>query len=190
MPGYVKIGVTDSIENRMRSLDNTSVALPFSCFFAAEVENTEFIERHLHDAFGDHRVRSSREFFRIAPERVVAAIQIAKHKEITPQKDFVETKEDQRVLEEARKKRTAFNFKMIDIPAGAELKFIRDESVTCVVATDQKHVVYKGREMSSSEAAAEVLGSKWWPAGSDYWTYEDETLDERRTRMEEGGGET
>ena len=74
----------------------------------------------------------------------------------------------------------------MDIPAGAELKFIRDEKITCVVAPDQKHVIFKEKEMSSSEAAAQVLGSKWWPAGSDYWTYDGEILSERRTRLEEG----
>ena len=40
--------------------------------------------------------------------------------------------------------------------------------------------------MSSSEAAAQVLGSKWWPQGPGYWTYDGETLDERRIRLEEG----
>jgi hypothetical protein len=57
MPGHVKIGKTLNIEDRLRTLDNTSVPLPFRCFFAAEVDNFEFVERQLHDAFGDHRVR-------------------------------------------------------------------------------------------------------------------------------------
>ena len=74
---------------------------------------------------------------------------------------------------------------MVDIPAGAELKFIRDESIVCTVAPDQKHVIFQGKEMSSSEAAGIALQSKWWMQGTIYWTYEGETLDERRTRMDE-----
>ena len=34
---YVKIGRTTNLERRLRSLDNTSVPLPFRCVFAVEV---------------------------------------------------------------------------------------------------------------------------------------------------------
>ena len=37
MPDLVKIGITQDIEQRIRSLDNTSVPLPFVCFVAVEV---------------------------------------------------------------------------------------------------------------------------------------------------------
>jgi len=37
MPGYVKIGMTTNLEQRIRSLDNTSTPLPFECFYAATV---------------------------------------------------------------------------------------------------------------------------------------------------------
>ena len=60
MPGYVKIGRTTNLEQRIRSLDTTSVPILF--------------ERQLHDTFLDQRVRSNREFFEISPERAVSAI--------------------------------------------------------------------------------------------------------------------
>ncbi len=71
MPDLVKIGKTTDLEGRIRGLDNTSIPLPFECFYAARVADPDFVERQLHDAFGDHRIRSNREFFRIAPERIV-----------------------------------------------------------------------------------------------------------------------
>jgi hypothetical protein len=38
MEGMVKIGrTTTSVEQRIRELDNTSMPLPFQCFYAAEV---------------------------------------------------------------------------------------------------------------------------------------------------------
>jgi len=40
---------------------------------------------------------------------------------VTPKKDFVESQEDQQALNQARTKRAIFNFKMVDIPVGAEL---------------------------------------------------------------------
>lgn len=37
--GYVKIGKTTNLEQRLRSLDNTSVPLPFRCVYAVEVDD-------------------------------------------------------------------------------------------------------------------------------------------------------
>jgi hypothetical protein len=40
MEGIVKIGrTTTSVEQRIRELDNTSMPLPFQCFYAGEVVN-------------------------------------------------------------------------------------------------------------------------------------------------------
>ena len=75
MPNYVKIGKTvQRVEERMRSLDSTRVSLPFECFFAARVEDIDFVERQLHDAFGDQRVRKNREFFETDPARVAVQL--------------------------------------------------------------------------------------------------------------------
>ena len=189
MPGYVKIGKTiRSVEQRVLELSRSSaVPMPFECYYAARVADASKVEEAFHDAFGDHRVNPRREFFNIAPERVVAILKLLALEDVTPSRNVgVESREDAIAIERARNKRSAFNFKMVDIPAGAELKFIRDENITCIVAPDQKHVIFNGREMSSSEAAAQVLGSKWWPQGPGYWTYDGETLDERRIRLEEG----
>ena len=188
MPGYIKIGKTQtSVDQRILELSRSSaVPLPFECYYAAKVADMDKVEAALHDAFGDHRINPRREFFNISPERVVAILKLLALEDVTPSRDVgVESKEDAIAIERARKKRSAFNFKMVDIPVGAELKFIRDENITCKVAPDQKHVIFKDREMSSSEAAGLVVGSKYWPQGPGYWLYEGETLDERRLRMEE-----
>ena len=67
----VKIGMTSNLENRLRSLYNSSVPVPFECYFACEVDSMEFVEKQLHDGFDDFRVNPKREFFRIDPERIV-----------------------------------------------------------------------------------------------------------------------
>ena len=184
MPGYVKIGRTNDLERRIRELDNTSVPLPFECFYACTVKDAQFAERQLHDAFLDHRVRSSREFFEISPERAVAALKLAEIENVTPKKDFVETPEDQQALNQARKKRSIFNFSMVDIPVGAELVFSRDENIKAMVI-DNRSIEYNGEITSLSSSAQKILGYNYGVAGTDYWMYEGETLDERRKRMEE-----
>ncbi len=66
MEGVVKIGRTaNSAEQRIRELDNTSLPLPFQCFYAAEVVNSALVEGELHRIFSDKRIRSNREFFRV-----------------------------------------------------------------------------------------------------------------------------
>ena len=189
MPGYTKIGRTTNLEQRLQALYRTPVPLPFECVYAAEVDNPPFIEQKLHDTFDDHRVSASREFFRISPERVVSALQLAPHKDVTPRRDYVETDEDQRALDEARERRANFNFEMVDIPVGAILNFTRDQSITCIVA-DRRHVDFEGEATSISVAAQKALGKIGvnWKAvqGPLYWQYKGETLDERRRRYEEG----
>jgi len=185
MPGYVKIGKTNNLEQRIRSLDTTGVPLPFECFYACKVKDAAFVERQLLDAFMDHRVRSSREFFEIAPERAVAILKLVEIENVTPKKDFVESQEDLKALNEARTRRAIFNFKMVDIPTGAELVFTRDENIKAKVI-DNRSIEYNGKITSLSDSAHEILGYDSRVSGTLYWMYEGETLDERRRRMESG----
>ncbi len=188
MPGYVKIGLTNgSLEERIRTLDTTSVPLPFECFYAARVKSAREVEKLLHDTFLDHRVRSSREFFEISPERVVSAMRLAEIENVTPKKDYVETEEDQKALNQAREKRSAFNFGMVGIPVGSEISFIDDENVKAkVVKLSGKRNIELGGELTSVSSAAQKLrGYPYQVQGTIYWMYEGETLDERRKRMQE-----
>ena len=59
MPDIVKIGRTDrALEDRMRELYNTSVPVPFECYFAVELDDSRDIENLLHQAFDDLRVNN------------------------------------------------------------------------------------------------------------------------------------
>ena len=185
MPGYVKIGRTTNLEQRIRSLDTTGLPLPFECFYACTVKDAQFAERQLHDAFFDHRVRSSREFFEISPDRAVAALKLAEIENVTPGRDFVETREDQQALNLARKKRSVFNFAMVDIPVGAELVFRQDENIK-VKVVDNRRIDWNGEVVYLAPTTQKLLGYARPVQGALYWTYEGETLDERRKRMEEG----
>lgn len=186
MPGYVKIGKTTLLEQRVRDLSRASgVPLPFEVFYAAKVRDMHEAEKLIHDAFGDTRVASNREFFKIAPERVVAALKLAQIENVTPHQDFVDSPEEQRALDQARKNRAKFNFEMVKIPVGSMLTFTRNPELTCRVINDTQ-IEYNGEIKSLSEAAKLALGIDYNVAGTLYWEYEEETLDERRRRFEEG----
>lgn len=189
MPGYVKIGkTTTSLEQRIRELSaSTSVPLPFTCFYACTVKDASFVEHQLHDAFDDNRINPRREFFKISPERIVSALKLAEIENITPKKDFVDSKEDQHALNEARAEiRSKFNFGMVTIPIGSELVFSRDERIKAIVS-DNKHISFNNEITSLSTSAQKILGYDYGVQGTAYWMYEGETLDERRRRLESEG---
>lgn len=172
----------------MRSLDTTGVPLPFECFAAWQVVDAAKAERALHTAFGDHRIRERREFFRLSPDKPTAILKAFGICDVTPRDDVVQDAEDARALDKARARRPNFTFDMIGLEPGAELHSVFDDEVTCMVS-DQKTVVFRGQMMSLSQSALAVAhenGRQWKSlAGPDYWKFEDQTLTELRNQIEE-----
>ena len=183
MPGYVKIGKTNNLKKRIKDLDTTSVPLSFICSYACTVKDMDFVEKQLHAAFKDNRVRPKREFFRIASERVVAALKLVEIKDVTPKDDIVASDEDQRALDKARTRRPVFKFDMVNIPTGSKLSYARDENIT-VEVFDNRRVKYEGKKTSLSAVARKLLGYGYNVSGPSFWKYEGEILDERRMRLE------
>jgi hypothetical protein len=192
IPGLVKIGFTTELVQRLKQLDTTGVPLPFECFYAAVVTDCKKIEKALHEAFDDHRVRKSREFFRLSPEKPRAIIRLLAIKEVTPGVDIVETADDQRALDEERARRSGFRFDMIGIKPGTELISVIDESQKATVY-DNRTVLFRGERMSLSGSAkiiAHENGLKWPTIqGPQYWKCDGSTLSELRSKAEGGDAE-
>jgi len=198
MPGLVKIGRTNDLDSRLRGLYVTSVPFPFECHYAVVVDNASeanILESKLHNLFDENRINPRREFFRVSPERVTIAISIGNYKSVQrslfelqqPESEIVKADIDATIREQTR--RSKLKFSKIGIPNGSLLLFIRDNSITCEVINNN-YVLYDGQEMSQSAAALKVLQTKYdyhtdSVSGSDFWTYEGETLDERRQRLEQ-----
>ena len=188
MPGLIKIGITGStLAQRMLQLDNTSVPLPVECYYAAEVEDELRVEKALHTALGDHRVRHSREFFRVDPFRARAVPELVAIREVTPKGPVVETQEDAEALQRSKAQRPPFRFPTADVPVGAVLVFSRDQSQTATVL-DERRIAFRGETTSLSAAALTLMqeqGFRWTAlAGPDYWLYEGQPLTERRLALE------
>ena len=76
----------------------------------------------------------------------------------------------------------------VDIPVGSTLYFVRDESIT-VTVVDDKNVEFEGEVTSLSQSSGKILSRDYgWNStsitGPRYWVYENETLSERRLRIE------
>ena len=194
MEGYVKIGKTggnsvQNVKNRMRTLDSTGVPRAFNCEYAAVVENYEEVEKALHVAFGENRVRPNREFFEgIAPFRIKAVLKLHERENVTP--NPTDTAEDTSEDEVERPPRAEnFKFTMANVPVGAILEWADDPSITCKVVDENNHVEYQEKRSTISGLAKDIKGSQS-ARGSLYWMYEGETLQERRERFEhEAAGE-
>lgn len=189
IPDLVKIGKTSNLEERVRSLSSHSgVPVPFEVYYSCEVSDPHKVEKHLHDGFGDHRVNPKREFFRINPERVVSILKLVEVRDVTPQNDIVDDEDERISLNKERGRRTSFTFSSVDIPVGSTLYFVRDESIT-VKVVDDKNVEFEGEVTSLSQSSGKILSRDYgWNStsitGPRYWVYENETLSERRLRIE------
>jgi len=188
IPDLVKIGMTNNLKNRLGSLYNSSIPVPFECYFACTVSDMEFVEKQIHDGFDDFRVNPKREFFRINPERVVSILNLVMIDDVTPKEDIVEDEIDQRSLNNEKKTKDRFNFEMTKVPIGSVLSFVKDPSITAIVV--DKHKIEFNEEVTSlSKSALEIMkgmGYNWKTIqGTGFWTFESETLAERRTRIEQ-----
>ena len=190
MPDTIKVGITDNLDRRVRELDNTSTPLPFECYYAVEVENASVIEKKIHEGLDDKRIRQNREFFNATPEQAKAILEIAEvmgGKNVTPKEDIVETPQDKQALDTARKKRSKFNFGMVNIEPGTILEFVKDKTITCEVIDDSK-IKFRGEVTSLSASANTVLhemGYDWEQAhGPKFWMHQGKSLRDLRFEKE------
>ena len=184
---YVKVGRTTNLEQRLKQLDNTSVPLPFRCVYAVEVEDDSLVEKLVHQAFADHRTRTTREFFEIDPQRVIAALKLTNGRDVTPKSDIAEDEEGTKALEKAtRKPRKSYKISDADVQIGDTVYFANNDKITAQVISNKK-ILFEGKETSLSKSALTLLnrdGYTWQTVnGWQYWMFKDETIAERLKRI-------
>jgi len=190
MPDFVKIGRTSTgVDQRMKELDKTGIPLPFECYYAAEVEDYEKVESLIHSIFQDRRVRKNREFFKVDPERIVAAIKLVQIKDVTPERDDeVEGDTDLEEFIQRGTRQANLTFDMLGIPKGTILTFLNHPDITCEVI-DEKKVKFRDRVLSVSQAALIVRREQGYTCqtlnGWTYWTIENRILSDFRDSEEE-----
>jgi hypothetical protein len=107
--------------------------------------------------------------------------------DVTPREEILENKDDASALQKAVKQSRKFSFASAGIPIGAILTLSKDESINCVVDSDNT-VKFQDKVMSVSGSALlalQQLGYKWSAvAGTEYWLYSGETLLSLRSARE------
>jgi hypothetical protein len=192
MPGLVKIGrTTTSVKQRISELNQPAgIPLPFTCYYAARVEDCVKVEKKLHEAFGDHRVRDRREFFRLSPHRAQAALELAALEDVTPREEIIDDYPEDAAMGLIRetKRRVLPTFSQYQIPIGSLLQLTKNSEITAVV-DGERTVLFNGESVALSAAALSALksmGYDWKSAhGAAYWEFEGETIWDRGERLRE-----
>jgi hypothetical protein len=181
MPGIVKIGRTahEDANARIAQLYTTGVPVPFTIEFACRVQNAEEVEKALHIAFTPNRVNPKREFFRIDPEQAIAILKLLHTEDATTEIVQQPTSLDQQSIaaaEQLKSRRPNLNFEEMDIPLGACLKSVHDETEVTIISS--KRVRMGSEEMSLTAATRQVLGLEYSVAPAPHWTYQGRNLRE------------
>lgn len=72
---WVKIGMTQNMEERLRTLDTTALPLPFKKYATLKTVKYQVAEKHVHhyiERFTNRRIRATREFFNVTPEEALS----------------------------------------------------------------------------------------------------------------------
>ncbi len=182
MPEYVKVGITNNIERRLRDLSSkTAVAEPFECYSFLTVKGTKpcaaDIEKVLH-FFLSRKYNKAKEYFKASISEVE---EFFKYVEIlNPRIKYSLYKKD------GKEKSKQTTFEMLEIPVGAELVYKADSSVRCVVDNPKNGVLFNGNLTTVSWIAGEI--EKRSVNGYERFVYPasefpEETLWERRCRL-------
>lgn len=185
MPHMVKIGRTSGsgVERRVAELSRaTGVPLPFKVAVARTVHDARIVERALHIAFGPDRVNPAREFFSIAPERVIAIINAFPGQDLTPQTEraveqAVEASEPGTLAaakEFEKKRRPAFNFIEMGVPLGSIL--VHESTGETVEVAEPKRVLMRGEVVSLTRAQQLVSGADYAVAPGRHWSFNGVSL--------------
>ena len=179
MPGMVKIGMTENLQNRMTQLYSTGVPLPFECVYAIELvgQSAAAIESALHAAFQPYRVNASREFFEIETYQVERLLRAFPGTDATPRVTQQLHNLDP-VGEEAarsyRRRRPNFNFVQMGVLVGSNLLSLDSGEKATVVG--EKRVSFRDEEMSLTQASRIAAGLDYAVPPTPRWTFEGRNL--------------
>lgn len=187
--GYVKIGATSrDVESRRKELSNqTGVMFDFEIYATYETRG-DLQDKNFHRIIDrlnpTLRANAKREFYKMEPEAaydlLMAIAEIAGDTE-----KVVKYVEDDN-QSDPKTRREPFSFTKAQIEIGSYISFTENEDVK-VKVIDDRHIEYNGKKTSVSELARKLLDLKHPVQGTLYFKYEEETLSDRRQRLEENG---
>ena len=186
----VKIGKTGQKEwaARIKQL-NTAVPLPFTCAKASRVDDMGKVEKFLHQTFYPAKREWQGEFYEVAAWRVAQVLECFETEDVTIFAPVPSTDEEKSINvavgnKDKYARRADFTFEVAEIPIGATLGFKGRPDIEVEVVDANTTVRFGGETYSMSTLATKIKETPYIVQGILYWIYENETLRQRRDRME------
>lgn len=200
---WVKIGKTTNLKERLKTLFNTSLPLPFKIYATIQTAKYEKVERIIHkqiDRLTDLRINQNREFFNVHPAQaldifldqaqVLDDAVIMKYKNNEPDEQIyppICPRKPENVESLKQLQRKPFDFSMVGLNVGDEVIF--DALNLPVKVAGKNKVEYEGRLWSLSAFCGTYLPEHMHNKseayqGPKYFSYQGKTLWEIRLERE------
>lgn len=198
---WVKIGKTQDVEKRLKSLNTTALPLPFKVYATIQSVKYSEIETIIHkqiDRLTDLRINQSREFFNVHPAQALDilldlahAIEdavVMRYDENKPYQIYPVDEWSKNVNPECRKEqRKPFDFSMVGLNVGDKVIF--DALNLPVKVAGKNKVEHEGRLWSLSAFCGTFLPDNMKNKseayqGPKYFSYQGKTLWEIRLERE------
>ena len=193
-PNLVKLGYSDDIACRLRTLNrNSGIPDPYHCYATYSVKK-RLTDLQLHDLIDtlnpSLRHSQNREFYEMSVEDAYSILgiiaKITGTEEQLVKNPLNDTYFDSSITvsynTDSNKRVENTTFKMLGIPVGSELVFIEDKRIIVKTADDRNKVIYNNQICSISTLAAKLLNIQA-ARGYQYFTYNGELLTDIRTRL-------
>ena len=201
---WVKIGKTTNLKERLKTLFNTSLPLPFKIYATIQTSKYDAVEKIVHkqiDRLTDLRINQNREFFNVTPAQALDIFMdqaqvlddavVMKYKNNEPDEllfprcpDKPERTAPTRLMPQ----RKPFDFSMVGLNVGDEVIF--DALQLPVKVAGKNKVEYEGRLWSLSAFCGTYLPEHMHNKseayqGPKYFSYQGKTLWEIRLMNED-----
>lgn len=177
---WIKIGQAENMQNRLNIL-NSGVPYKYNIYATLQTEKFKIVEKFLHKLlqnFCNVPTADSKEFFLLDPEKALDMFCLIAN--------IVDDCKIENYDPNERKKRNHnFKFFMVGLKEGDKIT-IKPANIEVEISGDNK-ILYKGKEYTLSGFAKEFMpGDRKQKEfqGTQYFTYEGETLADMRKRIE------
>lgn len=192
IPSLIKIGYSDDVEKRLKTLNrNSGLPDPFYCYATYKVKD-RLKDKEVHkliDGLAPNlRYKESREFYKMSAKKGYEVLErianIHSDGALLTRYPINEKGESISISSKAtHPKKDNLTFELLGIPVGATLTFVKDEKITCTTLDKKNKVSFEGKTYSLSGLGQHLMKVKAIQGGL-YFAYNGETLVDIRKRLD------
>ncbi|QFT77350.1 GIY-YIG nuclease family protein [Erythrobacter sp. THAF29] len=182
MPGFVRFDFTtrNDLATRIERINRGELPVPYRLNFAALVPDCALVDRNVRFLFGDYCEKPGSNFFKLNPDILRAAIELAATEVIELSDKEQGISPGERVkMDQIKAYHDAVWFEALNLDAGTKLHFSKNEALTCT-AIGNGMVEFDGTEATPAEASAKAMqacGFDWRDvSATEYWIPETNGL--------------